>query len=86
MDEGVRVTLAELAAAVDMLRARGVKNYGDIAGGGFTIEFFPAPVDMKPEPASKDESKCHCGHATFEHNAGLCILGCDPTRCAPEAK
>lgn len=78
------MTLAEVTAAVDMLRTRGVKSYLDVAGGGFSVEFFPPVVDVKAEPARPDESKCACGHASHEHNAGLCLLGCEPLKCSPE--
>lgn len=78
------MTLPELTAAIDMLRARGVSKYTDVAGGGFELEFFPPqPAELKPEAPQLD-TKCKCGHAPYEHNAGLCILGCDPTKCAPE--
>lgn len=78
------MTLAELTACVDMLRARGVSKYTDVAGGGFIVEFFPPQPDVKGEPIAKHDERCACGHASYEHNAGLCILGCDPTKCAPE--
>lgn len=78
------MTLAELTACMDMLRARGVSKYTDIAGGGFVVEFFPPQPPELKDAAPAVETKCKCGHATYEHNAGLCILGCDPTKCAPE--
>jgi hypothetical protein len=80
------MTLPELTAAVDMLRARGVSKYTDIAGGGFVVEFFPSLPDVKAEPAAELTEKCACGHALYEHNAGLCIQGCDPIKCAPEKR
>lgn len=78
------MTHAELMQAVDALRARGVKAYEDIAGGGFKVEFFaPQLPDEKPK-AKVDEEKCACGHFHYEHTAGLCIKGCEPTSCSPE--
>lgn len=79
------MTLAELDSALAMLKRQGVKSYVDVAGGGFEVEFWPSSPDFKPSEALKDEDKCRCGHAQHEHNAGLCLLGCDPERCAPEA-
>lgn len=77
------MTLIELTTAIDALRARGVKEYRDIAGGGFEVEFFPTAPDVKGEPIDKTETKCKCGHEQHEHGGGLCLLGCDPMKCAP---
>ena len=80
------MTLSDLEAAVAMLRRQNVAKYTDIAGGGFTVEFWPQAVDVGPvEKSQAQDTKCACGHASYEHNAGLCILGCSPEKCAPEA-
>ncbi len=78
----------DLTAAIDMLRSRGVKSYNDFPGGGFSLEFFPAPVEMTPERAKLGGGKCLCGHEHHEHNmeAGLCLRGCDPSACAGPEK
>ena len=84
------MTLPDLEAAVAMLRRQNVAKFTDIAGGGFTVEFFPAPIEAGPvEKSQAQDTKCACGHAMHEHNAsaGLCLLGCDPEKCAgAEAK
>lgn len=85
------MTLAEVTAAVDMLRARGVKSYVDVAGGGFEIEFWPPEApEPKFEAAKVDAQRCACGHLKMdEHLNGLCIApggGCDPLLCSPEQK
>ena len=82
--EGEAVTLADLTAAIDMLRARGVAKYTDIAGGGFTVEFFAEQSKPGPMERAAADEKCACGHASHEHGGGLCLLGCDPTKCSPE--
>lgn len=87
------MTLSELTAAIEMLRARGVKSYVDVAGGGFNVEFFPP--EPPPGPVQRDTSgaaegmakKCRCGHWDYEHVNGLCAAqggGCDPVKCAGE--
>lgn len=84
--DGVRqVTVPELEASLEMLRRQGVKSFVDVAGGGFTVEFFPAPTEVRLEPAPKDEDVCRCGHAGYEHGP-LCLHGCDPLKCSPEDK
>lgn len=81
------MTLADLTAAIDMLRSRGVSKYTDVAGGGFTVEFFAEQPKPGPVERTKDEDICGCGHSkSAEHTNGLCIVaGCDPLKCAPEA-
>jgi hypothetical protein len=83
------MTLPELEAAVMMLRRHGVSKYTDVAGGGFEVEFF-APVAVDADSAIErtgEDDLCKCGHAMYEHTAGLCIKeGCDPTKCAPEVR
>ena len=77
-------TLGRLAAE---LRANGVLKFS--ATDPATNEVLmlelapPQPAELMLEAPQLD-TKCKCGHASYEHNAGLCILGCDPTKCAPE--
>lgn len=84
------MTLGELEASLAALRRQGVKSFTDVAGGGFEVEFFPESAgEQGPIPVMGDilDKPCRCGHLASEHNgeAGLCLRGCDPEKCAPEA-
>lgn len=79
------MTLTELEAAVIMLRSHGVSKYTE-NGASIAVEFFPSPVEAPGERAKAHNDKCLCGHENYEHNAGLCIKGCDPLTCAGPEK
>lgn len=77
-------TLGRLA---DELRSKGVLEFSakdPATGDVLMLKLAPVMPELKSEPVSKLDEKCACGHKSYEHNAGLCILGCDPTKCAPE--
>ncbi len=71
-----------LLRMIDELQKRGVKSFsGLIDGEQVALEFGPL---TEPVPASApfvDPEQCRCGHAGFQHQSGLCILGCDPEKC-----
>jgi len=71
------------------LRDAGVKSFTRGSDGTYSVEFFPAeptapPVDKTP--AEPDPELCRCHHPKFQHEAGLCLMGCDVEQCAPEEK
>ena len=79
------MTTDELRLNLEMLRRMGVKSFVDVAGGGFSVEFFPAQPDAEPETKPVDHEVCRCGHMGYEHGpAGDCLKGCLATACAPE--
>lgn len=81
------VTLPELEASLSMLRKQGVKTFTDIAGGGFTVEFFPTEVEAEAAKPSKDDEQCACGHHLhIQHMNGLCVEGCTEEECNPVQK
>jgi hypothetical protein len=84
-DPAPSMTQAQLNNALDELRARGVKSYKDIAGGGFEVEFFEPQAAPSAKAAAKPvDDNCRCGHhKDDEHQSGLCMRGCDPLTCSP---
>ena len=73
-----------LGATLDMLRSKGVSKYREDDGRSFAVEFFPS-VAAQPEmdAAKPDPNICRCGHFKHEHgDHGLCLIGCDPEKCA----
>lgn len=73
--------LREVSDLADMLRAKGVTNF---EGGGIKLE-FGAPVDTTPHKEAApavDLDLCKCGHASYQHVNGLCIVGCTVETCA----
>lgn len=80
-------TLEDLEKTFVALRKHGVKTYADTAGGGFSVEFFPAesaPDEAKP---SNDPEMCACKHSLpIQHVNGMCVEGCTPDECNPERK
>lgn len=81
------MTLPELEASLAMLRRQGVKLYTDIAGGGFTVEFFATEAAPDAPKPSKDEDLCACKHHLhIAHMNGHCVEGCTPEECNPEQK
>lgn len=77
------MTLADLEASLSMLRRQGVKAYTDIAGGGFTVEFFPAEPAPSPaeKPKGNEPDMCACGHPEHAHVNGYCVEGCEAAAC-----
>jgi hypothetical protein len=75
------VTLAEVAALADVLRAKGVRVWKD---GPVEMELGP-PIDSAPDSPAEPEDICRCGHPFIGHSAeGLCVTGgCDVEACAP---
>ncbi len=74
-----------LLQMIDELKARGLRSFsGTLDGSPVVIEFGPpqerVSVDDKPV-VSVDNEACRCGHAGFQHQIGLCLLGCDPEKC-----
>jgi hypothetical protein len=79
------LTVEQLEDALAMLRRQSVKSYTDVAGGGFTVEFFPPePAEMKaPTKKPVEDDTCPCGHHIGrDHMNGFCIHGC--STCNPE--
>lgn len=84
---GQGVSLPEL---LDMLRAKGVTHYsGTLSGSAVTVTFGAA----EPQTTGKQRpfemngvEACPCGHAPYEHNGGLCLHGCEPTKCIPRGE
>ncbi len=68
---------------IDLLRKKGAKRF---AGYGVDLELgpldAPAKGDAKREHA--DHDACKCGHELTEHQAGLCLRGCDIDKCVGE--
>jgi hypothetical protein len=78
-----------LGALCDLLRAKGVRRYhGILDGAPCELEFLPPEAPpLKDSKPTVDAETCHCGHGLHAHNAGLCLLGCEPDKCAgPEMK
>lgn len=76
-----------LGRLADELRSRGVTEFSardTQTNDVLTLKLSPPLPELKAEPGAELTEKCACGHAPYEHNAGLCIQGCDPTKCAPE--
>jgi hypothetical protein len=81
----VSLTVDQLESALAMLRKQGVKSYTDVAGGGFTVEFFPAepPAMRESAKSAAEDDTCACGHHLGrDHMNGFCIHGC--LNCNPE--
>jgi hypothetical protein len=52
------------------------------------VSFFPSEPPAPPvdKSAEVDPELCRCHHPKFQHEAGLCLMGCDVEQCAPEEK
>jgi len=79
--------LTELAALLDLLKDKGVTRFEGCYGEKsrlVKLEMLPPP-DKAPreERAGADPDVCRCGHSLAEHNAGLCLAGCEVEKCAP---
>lgn len=44
----------------------------------------PTPTDAKSLMTSMAEETCKCGHGHHMHVNGLCVAGCEPTKCLGE--
>lgn len=76
-------TVEQLEKSLAMLRRQGVKSYTDVAGGGFTVEFFPEVATEEPAKPSNDPEMCACKHhLIIAHVNGLCVEGCTEAECA----
>lgn len=81
------MTLPELEASLAMLRRQNVRQYTDIAGGGFTVEFFPTAAEPDAPKPTNDPEMCACKHHLhIAHVNGLCVEGCEVSECNPEPK
>lgn len=90
--------LTELSALLDLLKAKGVTHYegpGNNSSWMVRVDFGPAAAAPSPvlpdKPTTKDDEKdeapddvCRCGHDHAQHTNGLCLVGCDVEKCAPE--
>lgn len=76
-------TLDDLVALTDKLKERGVRSF---SLGRFSVNFAAPEAPPLKEKAS-DGDACNCGHPLHHHNNGLCLIGCEPDKCAgPEGK
>ncbi len=83
------LSVDQLEQALAMLRRQRVRAYTDVAGGGFTVEFFPAEEQAMPLETKKlgaEPDVCRCGHPEHAHVNGYCIEGCVAAQCDPEKK
>lgn len=81
--DSLTFTEQALLTFVDRLRGAGVKSYkGQFDGDLIELELGP-PVIAEPQPSKPeaDPDKCRCGHMVYEHNQGLCLVGCDAEKC-----
>lgn len=72
----------ELIALITLLRGQGVTKYRH---EGTEIELAPMPSDKPVADLGELDANCNCGHASTEHQNGLCLIGCPVEQCAPEA-
>ncbi len=72
---------AAVLALVDAMKARGVAKF---TVDGVSVEFGPVDVPLRDEKRV-DDDMCPCGHGGHEHNAGLCLRGCDVEKCTVKA-
>ena len=79
--------LTELAALLDLLKAKGVTRFEGCYGEKSRLVKLEmsAPIDKAPPDARPgvDPDLCRCGHSNAEHTNGLCLAGCDAESCAP---
>ena len=83
--------LTELAALLDLLKAKGVSHY---EGPGMAeqengikrmvcIDFAPiAPPEEKPDAKTADPDMCSCGHSMTLHQGSACLEGCEEEKCS----
>lgn len=67
----------------DMLRAKGVKS---IDVGGCKMELEPSQPKAEPSTSQADPDICKCGCPEYAHVNGLCINGCEPSKCSSDVK
>lgn len=63
----------------DMLRAKGVKS---IDVGGCRMELEPIQAKAEPSKPQVDHDLCDCKCPEYAHVNGLCVNGCEPSKCA----
>lgn len=80
------MTNDELEKLIPFLRRHGVAHF---ESGDVTLKFeaMPAkgagPMTTKELEAlgAAEDDRCKCGHATFQHTNGLCVVGCSLDVC-----
>jgi hypothetical protein len=80
---------ADLATLLKTLRDMQVEHAefhpdGTLKAASFVRAVEPPPAGSNLSDA-KDEA-CRCGHLDYQHNNGLCVLGCEPEKCVSEAQ
>jgi hypothetical protein len=70
----------KLTDVLALLKKHGVRKF---QFGSLQVEFEPVqPAEPKPQPPAEEE-KCRCGHVHHQHSeTGLCLIGCEPDKCA----
>ena len=76
------MTLDEVGALADLLRAKGVRLF---KSDECEMELGPALVPDDGKPAVPEPDLCKCGHPEYFHINGLCSQGCAAETCSPEA-
>jgi len=88
--------LTELSALLDLLKTKGVTSYrGAISSSdelrGLAVDLTLAATasapadDTKPDAKQPDPDVCACGHGVHEHQNGLCLMGCDESKCGAKS-
>lgn len=74
-------TIEMVAALADVARKKGIRS---LTVDGLVLEMGPLDVPAKPDPKQFETDQCACGHGLHEHQGGLCLRGCDVSRCVTE--